>query len=739
MSQSTLASPGLFSPHTFEMLRDLWQQMAGVLGAQTQHLTELDLTTNPLQFSYIQSPDFHALLIGRPVNLANLDRVGVQISFVGAEIREFLQEIEPYLNPGVEVIYPHKENSSSIQNRFFEKMLDIFSPDRLNSREIQLQEQIQEERLLDDITKQIHQTLDLKLILQATVDRVQTLLQADRLLIYQFKFKPSKGKLESKFDRLESGRVMYEALKKPEIPSVLNFSEPDDCFNSQEEWQNYQQNQVKAIADVEFEYRDSSCLIELMKRYQIRAKVVVPLSIDGNLWGLLIAHQCHAPRHWTTREVHFLERIAEHLAFAIYQAELYELSKKQTQGLEILVAERTQELRDATIVAQTANQSKTEFLALLSHELRTPLTSILGLSSTLLRLPSLNLSERQQTYLQTIYNSGEHLSGLVDDILDFYKLEVGKAVLKVSEFSLPKLLKQTIEIVSPKAEDNSIDLQLQILDDGEDITDIGGRDLRFRGDTKRIRQVLINLLTNAFKFTPQGGTTILRVWMEDDMAVFEVEDSGIGIAPEQIPRLFTKFHQIDSTYGRDYAGMGLGLAITQQLVELHGGTIEVESTLSSGSTFTVRLASQPLKTQAHPLEQKIRDFAFVDIDRTSPRQRIMLLQNNERLADFISDILTADRYQVTWLMSTDVAGRQILLLQPDLLMINLDIGAEMVVRLVKNIRNHQPTNHYSPKIIIISAEGILIPSQIETDIDTHIREPIVPENLLKNVRKWCNN
>jgi two-component system, sensor histidine kinase and response regulator len=637
-------------------------------------------------------------------------------------------------------------NSISDDKQFASEQISNSFPDGSKAkamgteREINLQQQLAQAELLNYISTQIHRTLDLPVILQATVEQVQTFLHADRLIIYQLEFAKVEGKISDKsFEGYTSrGRVAYEATGGTDFQSVLDINEYQDCFDDRQLWDNYRGRMARAIDRIEVEYAHQPCLIELMNRYQIRSKLVIPIVVNSELWGLLIAHQCRFSRNWQDREIQFLQKIAEHLAFAINQSELYAISLSNTQHLEQRVNEKTRELRDAVIVAQTANQSKTEFLALLSHELRTPLTSILGLSATLLRLPSLNLNDRQQNYLQTIHKSGEHLSELVDDILDFYKLEVGKTFLKVSEFSLSKLLKQAISSVRSKATHAKIDLQFQIINNGDDVSEISGRDLRFRGDTKRIYQILLNILNNAIKFTPENGTIVVRVWLEDRYAVMEIEDSGIGIEAAQIPRLFKKFHQLDRNFDRDYEGMGLGLAITQQLVELHGGSIEVDSIVGSGSTFTVRIAAQPLQiVERNDWVEMDRKLVFNDPELNPVAKRIVLIEQDEDLANFMCDILTAARYQVTWLLSAESSFRQLSMFEPDLLIVNLTLNTEIVERLIGNIRRSRTINGVKILAIVAKEDGI---SQIgDLDVDDYLWKSVNPEQLLRKITKLLSN
>jgi two-component system, sensor histidine kinase and response regulator len=772
MSNLTSTIQGEYSLNTFQTLRDLWQQMTAVIGADARLFTDADLAhdrivsgvadgspdllarrpasgsilTNLPQFSLLQSSKFQALAIGRVVNLANLQQMKIEIIFAPREIDEFIRSLLDYLPPTVRSIADDRfVNDSYLQSHFTQLLVAALADasehrNCPSERELQLQQQIAQAHLLNYISTQIHQTLDLTIILQATVERVQTFLQVDRLLIYQFEFTKVDGQVSNKgFDAyLGTGKVAYEALGIPNLSSVLNISQQQDCFSQRQLWDKYQSGMAKAVDLVELEYAEQHSLLGLMAQSQVKSKLVVPIVVNHELWGLLIAHQCQSPRQWQVRETEFLQQVAEHLAFAIHQSELYAASLWHTQSLEQRVNERTQELRDAVIVAQTANQSKTEFLALLSHELRTPLTSILGLSATLLRLPLLNLTDRQENYLQTIHNSGEHLSELIDDILDFYKLEVGKTFLKVSEFSLSKLIKQVIEIVRSKAEQAKIELEVQIINNGDDVSQVSGRDLRFRGDTKRIRQILLNILINAIKFTPEHGTIIVRAWLEDRYAIFEIEDSGIGIEEEQIPRLFKKFHQLNPNYDRNYAGMGLGLAITQQLVELHGGWIDVDSILGSGSTFTVRLASQPLKLpDRNDWDEMDRKLVFQDPEFNPIPKRIILIEHDEDIANFICDILTAARYQVTWLLSAESSFRQISMFQPDLLIIDLTIEPEIVDRLIHNIRNSSTIGD-TRMLAIASKEDIFSPT-VKQYVDDYLWKQVNPEQLLRKITKLLSN
>ncbi|MEB3342366.1 ATP-binding protein [Okeania sp.] len=557
-----------------------------------------------------------------------------------------------------------------------------------------LKKQIEQERLLNQIATQIRQTLELPKILSTAVEQVRKFLKVERLLIYQFQ-QPLLLTNNIKVVNQEKGSVNYEALESDKIYSVLGLNESENCFfppNSS--ILEYRKNSIHAIADVEITYSKSPALLELMQQYQIKAKLVVPIIVDEKLWGLLIAHQ-NCKREWQNSEKTFLQEIAEHLAIAIYQVQLYAELEQQKQTLEKRVIERTQDLYDALKSAESANRAKSEFLATMSHELRTPLTCVIGISSTLLQWSYGNRGakiipiKKQRTYLQTIHDSGEHLLELINDILDLSQVEAGKTVLKISEFSLSKLSYELWQNFREKAEQNQIKLTFE--------QNINPELDKFTADQRRVKQILFNLLSNAIKFTPSGGNVILKVIRDRQTAIFQVEDTGMGIYEHQKPLLFKKFQQLDSPYNRQQGGTGLGLALTKQLVELHSGIIEVESTVNIGSTFTVKLPAQPLKSINEKLKPEVKNSS----NTLSLQGTVVLIEKEEDIATIICDILTAAGLKVVWIIEGSTAVEQVILLQPVAVILDVNLpgidGLDIIQQLhttnsTKNIKILALTN-----------------------------------------------
>jgi signal transduction histidine kinase/CheY-like chemotaxis protein len=277
---------------------------------------------------------------------------------------------------------------------------------------------------------------------------------------------------------------------------------------------------------------------------------------------------------YTSSQVHLLDLIASQAAISLSNALLYRDLQQENQ--ERLEAER--ELREAKGRAEAANRAKSAFLAMMSHELRTPLNPIIGFTSLMLNEVT---DDEHVDYLQTISESAEHLLELLSDILEYSKLEASTTGLSARKFSMGKLIGECIAQVAQRAEQAHLTLEV--------IADDAVLARRFIGDTKRIRQMVLNLLDNAVKYTKVGGITLDVSVVERDAETTEVsivvEDTGIGIAEDHHSSIFEPFFQCDSSSTRRYGGAGLGLAITKQLALLLSGDVSVTSIPGKGSCF----------------------------------------------------------------------------------------------------------------------------------------------------------
>jgi signal transduction histidine kinase len=241
--------------------------------------------------------------------------------------------------------------------------------------------------------------------------------------------------------------------------------------------------------------------------------------------------------------------------------------------------ERTSsELIEASRGAQKASEAKSQFLAAISHELRTPLNAIIGFAEMLTAQALGPIgNERYRRYAQDIRDSGAHLLAMINDILELSRMDADRATLHDEEFSPADVIAEALRMVEPQAEAAGLSLS----------TGIAPNLPRLNADRRLVRQVLVNLLANAVRFTPAGGTVSVHAFSRGTELCLEVRDTGIGIAPEDIPRALERFSQVDGRLSRKYDGAGLGLPMAKQFMELHGGTLELASTPGAGTQVLI--------------------------------------------------------------------------------------------------------------------------------------------------------
>jgi signal transduction histidine kinase/CheY-like chemotaxis protein len=271
-----------------------------------------------------------------------------------------------------------------------------------------------------------------------------------------------------------------------------------------------------------------------------------------------------------------------HCANMIESARLWQELESYNRNLETTIAERTRELEAAKETALAASRAKSEFLANMSHEIRTPMNGVLGMTELL--LGTTTLTPEQQGYAEIVDRSGRDLLTLINDILDFSKIEAGKLVIEAVPFDLSTLITDVIRLLDVRASARKSVLRAEF----------GLAQTRFVGDPLRLRQVLVNLVDNAIKFTEHGEVVVRVSPSEIDGGLrIAVVDNGLGIAESKRALIFQQFTQADSSTTRKHGGTGLGLAICRQLVSLMGGTVDVDSEVGRGSTFTVSLVLPP--------------------------------------------------------------------------------------------------------------------------------------------------
>lgn len=401
------------------------------------------------------------------------------------------------------------------------------------------------------------------------------------------------------------------------------------------------------------------------------------------------------------------------------------------QVLEERVRARTEELHNANIALEKASRLKDEFLANMSHELRTPLTGVLGLSEALQKGVYGDLSEKQNSIVHIVEEAGRHLLTLINDILDLSKIEAGKMDFQPNLIEVGEVCQSSLRMVKQLAASRQQKVAFSINPDG----------MVMYADSKRLKEILVNLLGNAVKFTPEHGEIGLDVQGDEkaDTVRFIVWDKGIGVAEEDLDKMFQPFVQLDSSLDRSYAGTGLGLALAESLAKLHNGHIEVESKLGEGSRFTVvlpwhrELVNQP---QTQPEDFAARFVSNIISPNQKPNGLVLIVEdnpvNNNMMADFLSfhgfNILAALDAQ----KGLDLAETE----NPDIILMDIQMPGINGLEVIRRIRGKGGRGASIP-IIALTALAMSEDRQrcLDAGANDYVAKPVDYPVLLEKIWK----
>ncbi len=374
-----------------------------------------------------------------------------------------------------------------------------------------------------------------------------------------------------------------------------------------------QKRRVVSVADATKDRRFKSLPLE----YAPRSFLVMPLESPRRLVGALtVARKQVQP--FTGVEQALIQVIANQAAISVENARLYHAQRDQLAE----IASQKRDLEMANVQVEEASRLKSEFLANMSHELRTPLNAILGFSEILKDNLAGNLSPQQVgECLESIHASGKHLLELVNDVLDLSKIEAGRMELAYENFPVAGALREVNNVIKSLSERRELDLTERV----------EPPDVVLMADKSKFKQVMYNLLSNAIKFTPPGGKIWVQASKQAGELVVEVGDTGIGISPEHQDLVFNEFYQVAGRRNRQTQGTGLGLSLTRRIVELHGGTISLESAEGKGSIFTVRL----------PIAGIVPED-----DGRSQRNHILLVEDNPSNRELTKLVLSGNGFEV---------------------------------------------------------------------------------------------
>lgn len=389
----------------------------------------------------------------------------------------------------------------------------------------------------------------------------------------------------------------------------------------------------------------------------------------------------------------------------VLQAAIYDISDRKATERQLLQAKEA---------AEAGSRAKSEFLAMMSHELRTPLNAVLGLSQLMRQEIFGTLNDKQKEYVSCIQSSGEHLLALINDILDLSKVEAGKEQLSFVPLDIQELCEYCLAMVREQANAQQLKLTLRI-----------EPQIRFViADERRCKQMLINLLSNAVKFTPSGEVA-LTVMQRPKEICFTIEDTGIGIASDQLPLLFEPFRQLDSGLNRRFPGTGLGLALTRSLARLHGGDVSVKSTLGQGSHFTLCLPNRQLDELMLPsLSPETGEIEGQSCPLWA-KSRILLVETDERSALVLKDYLQVIGHRVEHLTSGKDFLQRVRQFKPILILMDVQLRGEYTgFDLLSTLRREPDTKNL--KVVMVTAMAMAGDRErcLEAGADDYLSKPI---------------
>ncbi|PZV16188.1 MAG: hypothetical protein DCF20_08580 [Pseudanabaena sp.] len=436
--------------------------------------------------------------------------------------------------------------------------------------ETQLRYQSERERLLNAILLKIQCELNLDQILAITVREAQELLRIDRVAIYQFQ-------------ENWSGKFVVEAVNEPRF-SIIGKTVYDECLN-QYYVDKHKNRPISNINDVDIA-DISPCHKDLLKRFQVKANIVVSISFGDTLWGLLIAHQCLAPRQWEGFEIDLLRQLANHVAIAIQQAKLFERVQELNKSLEIQVADRTQQLKQslsqlerALLKEKELNELKSQFISRASHEFRTPLATIQTASDLLRNYGHKMSDDKKIERFDKIQREVKNMTNLLEEVLIVGKSESGKFDLQPEEINLEDFCLEIIE-------------QTKFIGDGKHQVIFKNINvpIKISIDPKLFKQIISNLLSNAIKYSPDSREVNFTISLTNDrisQLLLEFKDQGIGIPLIDQEKIFDHFYRAQNV--GMIVGTGLGMAIIKNSVDILGGIIQLTSVENQGTTVKVKL------------------------------------------------------------------------------------------------------------------------------------------------------
>ncbi|MDJ1172203.1 PAS domain S-box protein [Roseofilum sp. BLCC_M154] len=554
--------------------------------------------------------------------------------------------------------------------------------------------------LLQNITTAIRQSLDIETIFEVAAQKIGQAFKVNRCLIHLY---------NSEWTIAIPVLAQYW---QGDYASLKNFSVPVEGNPHMA----HLMSQEEAIASDNV-YTDPLLenLSDLCEEIQLKSMLTVGTFYQGKMNGVIGLHQCDRYRHWTKEEIELIEALAAQVGIAIAQASLLKQEVRQREEL----IQKNKELEEAKIIADSANRAKSEFLANMSHEIRTPMNAVLGFTELLKPLIQEPIAQK---YLQSISASSKTLLSLINDILDLSKIEAGRLEINPEVTNLRNIFQDVYHIFLHKAQVQGITLQIYLDDQLPDAVIF---------DEVRLRQILFNVVGNALKFTASGRVEITskHSFNPDQNTIhleISVRDTGIGISQNDRQRIFDAFTQSQGQSNRQFGGTGLGLAITRRLVDMMGGTIELESELGQGSLFIFRFPNVPISSSPAGSTKEDMDS---DLNQFQP-STILVVDDIESNRELIRGYFRESHHTLWFAEDGEKAIELTFQYLPDIILLDLRMPHMNGREVSEFLKSHEETQDI-PIVMVTASSEFKDEQKLKAICERFVLKPVRKVDLVK--------